>query len=256
MPSEIKKVSLVVNILLVGKYSQIKAFWQHKFSLNTLIISQLYLSKDYRSLSSLNLDCQSCLPLSMVPYHSVSAVSVLARIPYPFPVVGKIEQKLQQQKLTKENSTKVRLIEILGHSYVKREQSMSICSEKMWSSAQDEYAQSEDISQGQISKWLKNREEKKIQVCCWWLQKNSVQDSSFYPIVPKKRRRFVGEIQGTTKRRLEVLSKMVQENARKLVFEILILSKHQKVGSFVFWHGTGWLLEKKTQKGICTKRIN
>ena len=62
----------------------------------------------------------------MVPYDSVSAVSVLARIPYPFPVVGKIEKKLQQQKLTKENSTKVRLIEIIGHSYLKREQLISI----------------------------------------------------------------------------------------------------------------------------------
>ena len=59
-------------------------------------------------------------------------------------------------------------------------------------------------------------------MCCCWYQKKSVQDSSFYPIVPRGRRRFVGEIQGQRKEGWRVLAKWLKKNARKLAFESYI----------------------------------
>ena len=76
---------------------------------------------------------------------------------------------------------------------------------------------------------------------------DSAQDSSFYPIVPKNRRRFVGEIQGTTKRRLEGLRKMVQETARKLVFEIHVDTLKASKGWFFRFLTRNRLALRKTK---------
>ena len=105
------------------------------------IISQIYLRKDHCSLCNLNLDCQSPNPLfPRVWFHTT--LCLLLQFWHEsltfFLSLVKLKLKLQQQKLTKENSTKVRIIEIIGNSYLKREQSMSIWREKMWSNAQDE----------------------------------------------------------------------------------------------------------------------
>ena len=62
---------------------------------------------------------------------------------------------------------------------------MSICSEKMWEYAQDEYAQSEDISQGQISKWLKNREEKKYKCAADGSRRTLCKIRPSIPLFPK-----------------------------------------------------------------------
>ena len=62
--------------------------------------------------------------------------------------------------------------------------------------------------------------------------------------------RFVGEIQGTVKRRLEGLSKMVQENARKLVFEIHVDTLKASKGwffRFLTWNRLA-LRKKKNSK--------
>ena len=103
---------------------------------------------------------QPRLPFIMVSHHSVSAISVLSTVPYIFPVLRQIEAHTPAAKIDKRKFNKGEA-DRTPRSFLFKATAIDEYLERKEISpsyGQDEYAQSKGLSQGQISKWVLNRE--------------------------------------------------------------------------------------------------